>query len=295
MLRNSEGRFENPLILEFQDIPVNQKSISEAKSVSPQARTGQLSAARPLTAFQAIAATISVLDEAQSEFWITEKWIRSMAQRCYSQQYEGQWATLQVLLQTSTNSQEFRENALEILGARTFFGNLVPFIARYSRTVRLRPEEVNRRARRRIRRRGYTDKGHRIEDHEHHGIQGRPDSGIPLLDYRHLILHPLLITDENKDKNPGCGSSPSRHVSEVLEDLLQKVSERKEAILNVNIQRTGSRGTEGNQSCREADTERTTSEQETETRSKETSSQESVRQESTDRERDTRDDEISQT
>jgi len=294
MLRNSVGRFEDSLILEFQDIPVNQKSISEAKSVSPQARLGFLSAARPISAFQAIAATISVLDAAGEEFWLTEKWIKAQAQRCYSQQYEGEWATLQVLLQTSTDPQEFRKNALEIFGARTFYGNLIPYSERYGRTVRLQSEDFIRRARRKTRRRGYTDKGHRIEDHEHHGIQGRPDSGIPLLDFRDLIQHPLLQSNENEDRNPGCGSLPSRHVSELLEDLRVKVQERKEAILNAN-QREWELDPESNNVCRKTEVERTTSKPETETRSKETSSQESVRQESTDRERDQRNDEITQT
>lgn len=289
---------------ETKDFTINELEepyIKKIKSISEEEiKEGNYTAARPLSGFQAIAATLAVLRESRGAYWNTEEWVRSMGNRCYQQQYEGDWAILQVILQTSTIYQVADLIAQILLGPRAYHGNLKPAIERYSLTVRLRSSrKQGGRIRRRSRRRGYNDKGHIVWPWEDHGIPGKPSEGKPdPLDFRSELVHPLLSEEKAKTQ---VGKLPVGRVSEVLQHLQEKVQQRKELIQNAlrrrelpaeddiesNFQDTGKvqdsgsndhRGQDVFSGSAEAD-QRTTSEPATETGSKETSPQATVRQE----------------
>lgn len=148
-----------------------------------------------------------------------------MRTQCYFHQYEGDWATLQILLETSYKLPEYEEGLIQILGARSFYGNILPLADRLSRTLRLRREEQTRKAKRKTRCRGYSDKGTYVPEHERRLPKGTTvEEEVVKIDRRQQIFHPLL---RDESYTPG-RDPPPEHVSDALTKLRTQVQFRKE-------------------------------------------------------------------
>jgi hypothetical protein len=236
---------------------LKQIEVAESQSLSPQARIGQLSVGQPLNALEAIAATWVILKEAGEEYWITDRWVNQMINKCYYQQYEGHWATLQCLLQSSTNFQEYEDNLKSIISDRTYYGNFLPLTRRFQRSLRLlAPKEVQRRSKRnKSRRRGYRDKGSRAPDYVRYRrtIPAGAYQEISKLDLREEVLHPLLAA---KTKTRG-RDSPQEHVTVLLKRLRSLTEQRKELLSHerqINGENIQVDGIEGNSEAEEVET-----------------------------------------
>jgi len=212
------------LLLEF---PINMTGITECQSLQSQDTIGQLDCLLPSGAMGAIKATYSILADRRSRYWNTDRWFLRMSNLCYFHQYNGKWATLQALLETSTNLEEYSENCRKLLGDRTFYGNIQNWIpsSQQERFVTLKDPERSRKKRaRKSRIRGYRDKGTYVPGHKKGRLPGAciVDQLQPL-DYRNRIRHPLLRENTTPGRDP-----PPEHVSIVLQRIENEVRLRKE-------------------------------------------------------------------
>lgn len=135
------------------------------------------------------------------EYWSTDKIIDAIRQKCYFQNYEGEWAIVQDFLELKLQTPEqFEKYYILTKGAFDFYGN---FIKRaYKMTKILKIQDVTKPSKHRVRkpvyRRGYKDKGSLRLPHENHGE--KPISLIERIDRRQNVTHPLLgknLADED--------------------------------------------------------------------------------------------------
>lgn len=108
--------------------------------------------------------------------WQTERIIRHLSFLCYRNNYQGEWSNVQELLETKIHlPREFFEAYKRKHGEDEFFGNLLKeaYLILKSRVITKRNYysviEDTRRIKRKIRRRGYDDKGTLRLSHQFHG------------------------------------------------------------------------------------------------------------------------------
>lgn len=161
-------------------------SVKSAESPSPC--PDSLLVYHPTGAFRTIAA-YGALMKMQTGVWQTDQEVKFFASLCYKFNYNGKWGTFQEILERTTNFEEFEVVAREKLGDFTYFGNLLPLVRLYMRTVQVR-KDSKKRVRKPQRKRGYDDKGTLRPSHQ----RGRNFSQPEKEDRRDYVKHPLLCS-----------------------------------------------------------------------------------------------------
>lgn len=131
-----------------------------------------------------------LLSHLEPHYWITDAIHRQLAQRAYLANYEGEWETVQKILeQYPKTPREFRDVFLKYHSVEELYGNLVRRARRLSRGIGSKSRDPHGPVRRPQRHRGYRDKGTLRPTH-------RPAVDPPQrelrVDRRDLIGHPLL-------------------------------------------------------------------------------------------------------
>lgn len=133
---------------------------------------------------------IFILTHISSLPWITDDITRRIAQKAYQANYEGEWETVQFLLEQNLQTPEqFYRYFLERHSPEEFFGNLRKRAMRVLYLVRTVKRDPHGSYVRPQRIRGYRDKGTYHPPHEFHGDPPERDQKV---DRRHLVRHPLL-------------------------------------------------------------------------------------------------------
>jgi len=135
-------------------------------------------------------AVLYLLSHLEASFWITDGVHRMLAQKAYVSNYEGEWETVQFLLeQYPKTPKEFYDYFLLNHSPEDFFGNLVRTARRLKRGIGSYARDPQGIVRRSQRHRGYRDKGTLRPAH-------RPAVEPPLVtervDRRKNIGHPLI-------------------------------------------------------------------------------------------------------
>lgn len=126
----------------------------------------------------------------ESQFWKTDQIHRTVAQKAYAANYEGEWEVVQVILERYPRTpKEFYDIFLEFHSSEEFFGNLVPRSRRLSRGIGSKKRDPHGPVRRAQRHRGYKDKGTLRPPHQPAVV---PPSSDSKTDRRKKIQHPLL-------------------------------------------------------------------------------------------------------
>lgn len=132
--------------------------------------------------------------------WNTDIIIRTIGQKAYAYNYQGNWKRVQLILesydfQEELDTQQAPEKLiatfLMFFSPEDFYGNIVPLaykLAKYRIFFKNPFNENFRRPQRPVFRRGYKDKGSRRLPHERHG---EPPYKEKEIDRRYLIKHPL--------------------------------------------------------------------------------------------------------
>lgn len=143
-------------------------------------------------------------------YWETAEVFQRMGQLAYQNRYSGRWESVQLILERiklSTNSQpELNEMIwLEMFQPREFYGNFLQQVELFLMINRetYRSYEKHSRVKRKVRRRGYQDKGSLRPPWQKHRTFPDPNPGI---DRRNLVSHPLLL--ENCGEGAGGTSRP---------------------------------------------------------------------------------------
>lgn len=165
---------------------------SEAEPKSLQSDpTKQIQVYHPHTAFQNIAAFGTLMFLQKESYWMTDMDTKYFANLCYRYNYEGKWEILQKILEKTTNFQEFELITIELLGASTYYGNLMDLMKIYKKMFRyIDPEHRHGKIKRKVRRRGYNDKGTLRPSYKKYRNLGEETDSRK--DYRNRIAHPLL-------------------------------------------------------------------------------------------------------
>jgi hypothetical protein len=122
--------------------------------------------------------------------WKSDRIIEHIAQLAFRYYYSGEWRIVQELLENYNTPARFVEIYLLHRSTDEFFGNFLPSCDRYLRYFSgLRGVQQVGPYKRKVRRRGYNDKGTLRPKHQ----QGRNLPGLPSEkeDRRKYILHPL--------------------------------------------------------------------------------------------------------
>lgn len=125
--------------------------------------------------------------------WETDGLVKHIANMAYQKNYEGQWKTVQELLETGLQSpEEFQRRFCELRAPEEFFGNLLPAAGRLAKIMLLKnlQQKNNRKVKRKVRHRGYRDKGSLRFSHERHGEA--PSRKEHTEDRRSRVAHPLV-------------------------------------------------------------------------------------------------------
>lgn len=126
----------------------------------------------------------------ESQFWITDEIHRTMGQKAYIANYEGEWETVQVILeQYPQTPKEFYNIFLQFHSPEEFFGNLVPRARRLSRGISNKKRDPHGPVLRSQRHRGYRDKGTLRPPHR---PVVEPPERSAKIDRRKKIRHPLI-------------------------------------------------------------------------------------------------------
>jgi hypothetical protein len=141
---------------------------------------------------------------------------------------------LQVLLEQEPNIDVLEKSLAEMVHERTFFGNYRRLLRLMQYTVRYLPDRQYGKVKRKVRRRGYDDKG-QLRSLPPGIILGKPEPEIPKIDRRDRVRHPLLSPDmpERSEKPEDLGVSTG-HVKEEWQALLSEARRRKELIQDVH-------------------------------------------------------------
>lgn len=141
------------------------------------------------------------------EYWETEVLIRTIAQKAFTHNYNGEWKTVQDFLETELQTPEqFEEKYIELKGPHDFFGNFLPKAARYSKLLKIRnsSEKIRRKVVYPQYHRGYKDKGSLRLPSDFHGIRPYSDKE----DRRKKITHPLLRENFSGVEDGALGTHP---------------------------------------------------------------------------------------
>lgn len=217
--------------------PQSSVSIAEDQSLWSQAlQTNDcrnvnfyISVAHPGSAFQNILAFGALLTTGAPDYF-TDKEVQYFAQKAYEQQYQGDWAKLQILLEECTTFQEYEATILEMYSSRDFYGNIVKGIRRYQKTLVRRRRDTRGPVRHKVRRRGYNDKGQRVEEWKRgRSVWGNPTQQIPKIDRRGQVKNQILRQREISPE----GSTADHHVFDDLASLENLAARRKELVAYV--------------------------------------------------------------
>lgn len=127
--------------------------------------------------------------------WESDQIVYHISQRAYAYRYNGLWQSVQEQLETADTPERFLSNYLKTHSENELYGNFFPvcnrFLRYYAKAFK-GPSKGNR-PKRKIRRRGYNDKGTLRPFHQ----RGRnlPDPSPPPEDRRFLVIHPILRQD----------------------------------------------------------------------------------------------------
>lgn len=122
--------------------------------------------------------------------WITDEIYRRIGQKAYSANYEGEWETVQFLLEQYPQTPEkFYEYFLQFHSPEEFFGNLKKRTRRVMLLIKMKKRDPHGPVTYSQRARGYRDKGTYHPPHEFHGD---PPEKEQKLDRRKFNGHPLL-------------------------------------------------------------------------------------------------------
>jgi len=122
--------------------------------------------------------------------WTSDRLIDHIAQQAYRYNYSGTWKTVQALLESYHTPASFLSTYLESHTEDEFFGNFLLSCNRYIRWNKRALREMKQRGiiRRKVRKRGYDDKGSLRPEHQ----KGRNlPSPFQKEDRRSLNNHPL--------------------------------------------------------------------------------------------------------
>jgi len=135
-------------------------------------------------------AAVVILLSSYLQPWQTDRIIEHIAQLAYRYKYQGEWVRIQELLESEHTPEGILSKYSQHRHVDEIFGNFLPACNRYikwfNRAFRV---PTRRPVRRKVRKRGYDDKGTLRPNHQ----KGRnlPDPSPPPEDRRHLIRHPL--------------------------------------------------------------------------------------------------------
>jgi hypothetical protein len=129
------------------------------------------------------------------QYWETDDLIKAISQKCYLQNYNGEWKTVQDFLETELKTpKEFEEKYISVKGPHDFFGNFLPKASRNIKLLKIK--DLQKKDKRKVLypqfHRGYKDKGSLRLPSEYHG--DRPLK-TEKEDRRSKVAHPLLGED----------------------------------------------------------------------------------------------------
>lgn len=169
--------------------------IAECLSLQPER---SLRFPRTSTSWDALC-VLYLLSHIESSYWLTEEHHRRLANQAYRANYEGEWETVQQLLeQYPKTPKEFYEIFLRFHSPEEFFGNIVPRARRLSRVLDSKLRDPHGPVSRPQRHRGYRDKGTLRPSHQPAVV---PPSHDEKVDRRKNCHHPLIYEkEENADR-----------------------------------------------------------------------------------------------
>ena len=160
--------------------------IAECLSLQPE-RTIRIP--RISTSWDALC-VLYLMSHLESHYWITDEVHRRMATLAYQGNYEGEWRTVQEILeQYPQTPKEFYLIFTTFHSPEEFFGNLVKRARRLSRGIDNKKRDPHGPVLRSQRHRGYRDKGTLRPQHR---PVVEPPLGEPRVDRRRNIRHPLI-------------------------------------------------------------------------------------------------------
>jgi len=180
------------------------KKIAELPSLySDMERTFTISS-NILTAKQALSLVYITL---YFQYWETDLLTKAIAQKAYSQNYNGEWKKVQEFLETQFKTPEdFEKKYISDYGPHDFFGNFLPKAARY--IVMIKVQDVNKVKKKKVvyaqYHRGYKDKGSLRLPSDFHGIRPYKEKE----DRRQNVSHPLLSENFSTVEDGALGTHP---------------------------------------------------------------------------------------
>lgn len=126
-------------------------------------------------------------------YWETLELYQRIGNLAYQARYRDDWKKVQYILEVQQSLADPYEIWFDIFTKREFYGNFLDNVERYLRKVNKRSIKFyssGRTPRRKVRRRGYQDKGLLRPSHQRGRNLGDPNPGQ---DRRNFISHPLLI------------------------------------------------------------------------------------------------------
>jgi len=164
----------------------NDAWIAECQSLSPD-RAIKFPVIR--TSWDALV-ILYILSHLETHFWITDEYHRKIAQKAYSSNYEGEWETVQEILeQYPKTPKEFYGLFLLRHSPEDFFGNLKRRARRVVKCIDFKKRDPHGPIKRTQRHRGYRDKGTLRPPHR---PAVEPPEKADKVDRRSHIGHPLV-------------------------------------------------------------------------------------------------------
>lgn len=146
-------------------------------------------------------ALLYLLSHLEASFWITDDAHRQIAQKAYLGNYEGEWETVQFILeQYPKTPKEFYQLFLMRHSPEEFFGNLQRKARRLRRGLGTKARDPHGLVRRPQRHRGYRDKGTLRPAHR---PAVEPPQKEERIDRRKSIGHPLLSNSKGNSNGEG--------------------------------------------------------------------------------------------
>jgi len=160
--------------------------IAECQSLQPDRA---LTLIRIRTGWDALA-VLFICSHLEATYWVTEKFHREAGQKAYAGCYEGEWKTVQAVLEQNPQTpQQFLDIFLKFHNPEEFFGNLKRYAQRILRWRGSVARDPHGPVRKSQRHRGYRDKGTLRPPHR---PTVEPPEKIQREDRRLFIAHPLI-------------------------------------------------------------------------------------------------------
>lgn len=124
-------------------------------------------------------------------YWETDLLTKALAQKAYSQNYNGGWRIVQDFLETKLQTPEdFEKKYIELKGPYDFFGNFLPKAGKYAKLLKITDTSKSKQGKVVYPQfhRGYKDKGSLRLPSDFHGIPPYSEKE----DRRTNVYHPLL-------------------------------------------------------------------------------------------------------